>query len=308
MTISGEVAQVNMSGNSTANIDGILSVGAGGIRGPNYGNALITGGALTSSSGKVDIGITGDWPGSTTIIRSRIVDSEKRSVGVYIHGEVWGSSPDGKSYGVVYMEGAGDNTFTGDVVVEGKNELSLRWAGRAVQGNIYAIDKGVILSHRSGQIGENSTVTLREDGSAFGFHTAASNQVKESFHQLAVEGGSSVLTFSLTRPDEFKGQRDIFLDDLRIEEGASLRVENWKEGFSRLLVRKDSEHLQESLGRLEFLGYRKGGELKEYNKDYWEISGLPEPATCGALFGILGFGLIVWRKRQQTCRTINEGP
>jgi len=90
-----------------------------------------------------------------------------------------------------------------------------------------------------------------------------------------------------------------------VKEGSFLELEDWEFGYgSQLLVRKDSTHLKDSLGRIEFkeyLGYRGG--LKEYNRDYWEIiPAFPEPSAYGAVFGAVGIGLAAWRRRSCAVR------
>ncbi|KXU35937.1 hypothetical protein AXK11_05285 [Cephaloticoccus primus] len=84
-----------------------------------------------------------------------------------------------------------------------------------------------------------------------------------------------------------------------IADGAGLDIRGWEEGFSYLLVRKDSKHLADALKKITFDGYLPGRvHLEDFNKDYWQISGTPEPATYGAIFAGAGVGLIVWRRRR----------
>jgi len=80
-----------------------------------------------------------------------------------------------------------------------------------------------------------------------------------------------------------------------------LELEDWEFGRgSQLLVRKDSVHLKDSLGRIRFDEYKKArAELEEYDRDYWKIiPGFPEPSAYGAALGLVGIGLFVWRRKR----------
>jgi len=88
--------------------------------------------------------------------------------------------------------------------------------------------------------------------------------------------------------------RLLYLDDLSVCDGSTLVVQAWQKGIHRLLVRKDSQHLYESLEQIMF-EHDKGAKagLRDYNKDYWEIGpGFPEPATYGAIFASGAVGLV----------------
>jgi len=86
-----------------------------------------------------------------------------------------------------------------------------------------------------------------------------------------------------------------------IEYGSVLHIKYFHEGLAWLLVRKASEHLQDSLHRIKFDGRREPeASLKDYNADYWQvIPGFPEPATYGAIFTGGAIGLVFWRKRRE---------
>jgi len=118
-------------------------------------------------------------------------------------------------------------------------------------------------------------------------------ELSEKFHQLVVKGDGYLLFHK--KPNK----RTLFLDDLWIEEGGILYVGDWGDGVTKLLVRKDSDNLAESMERLRFKGYEyKPINLVSHDSDYWEITPLPEPATYGA---IALSGLVVcWRRKVKT--------
>jgi len=98
----------------------------------------------------------------------------------------------------------------------------------------------------------------------------------------------------------FGDPKHLYLDDLIIDDGSFLEVTHWQYGEDFFLVRKNSRHLADSLKKIRFVGYDPNAiHLEEFNKDYWAISGAPEPATYGAIFGTLGLALFIYRKRDR---------
>jgi len=234
-------------------------------------------------------------------ISSSITNNESRRVGLRIQGKL-SSAPDvsiwptSRNRAKVFLNGTVSNTFTGDVEVLDSHLLFLNKSNgaTAVRGNI-AVRKGAgLVLWQSNQIADSATVTL--DGRQYlsGFSFEAKNYtMTEKFHRLIVQGEG--LLYFYNRPTS----RTLFLDDLQVEYGGVLRIADWINGVTRLLVRKDSAHLSESLNRISFdhNRARKAG-LREYDKDYWEIGpGFPEPASYGAiLVGVVG---LVVRRRQK---------
>jgi len=126
-------------------------------------------------------------------------------------------------------------------------------------------------------------------------------KVSERLHKLIVNG-TGVVGFN---SEGEKGNapssiRKLFLDDLEIKRDGQLLVVGWAEGRDHLLVRRDSEHLEESLKRIAFEGYDPNAiHLENYDKDYWEINAMPEPAAYGAGLMLGVVGLVRYRKRRK---------
>jgi len=198
--------------------------------------------------------------------------------------------------GMVILGGTVSNTFTGDVEVLDSNLLFLdkSFGAKAVRGNIMVRGGSGLVLWQSNQLADTATVTLdgRQHLSGVSFE-AKEFTMTEKFHRLVVKGDG--LLYFYNRPT----YRTLFLDDLLIESGGTLRVADWSDGMTKLLVRKDSEHLSESLRRIVFDNDKtKEAGLREYDKDYWEVGpGFPEPASYGAiLVGVVGF--VIKRRRK----------
>jgi len=113
---------------------------------------------------------------------------------------------------------------------------------------------------------------------------------------------------------DFKNKQSLlYLDDLDIIGKGNLTIKNWEEGKDRLLVKKDSKHLADSLKKIYFQGYDPNKiHLTNFNDEYWEVSGAPEPATYGAALGSLGLGIFIYRRSNRrkvpaVTGTLNEG-
>jgi len=82
-----------------------------------------------------------------------------------------------------------------------------------------------------------------------------------------------------------------------------LFIRNWYEYEDLFLVKR--EGFQSSLlNQIIFEGYQDYFPTwKDYDKDYYQIYPFgifPEPSTYGAILGVVGLGLVVWRKRKKT--------
>jgi len=286
-----------------------------GIVGNPYNPTWINDDTLTAYSGPLGIHVKGihrswsgswwdsnsrDWYGGVIHINSTITNNGGMKVGVRVNGRIVAGSIGINSRhhrGFVFLRGNQSNTFTGDTEVMDGNVLILNKSNgaTAIQGNIVVRRGGAVSLWQSNQIADTSTVTLDgRDGMAGFLFEMMAYEMTEKFHQLVVKSESRLLFHR--KPNK----RTLFLDDLLIEERGALYVGDWADGVTKLLVRKDSEHLSESLKRIVF-DHDKTREvgLREYDKDYWEIGpGFPEPATYGAiLVGIVGFVVRQRRKK-----------
>jgi len=94
------------------------------------------------------------------------------------------------------------------------------------------------------------------------------------------------------------------LDDLEVTLGSYLLIKEWKDGRDRLLVKKDSAHVKDSLARIEFEGHdTRTVNIRDYDANYWEIYALvPEPAAYGTVLGAVGLAVFFCRQRLRRAR------
>jgi len=283
-------------------------IGRNGIR-AGAGSTVINDATLTSDSGSVDIHLTAGWPWSNTYINSVITDNGWQSVDLRVSGVVPGapnSAADSpvEGRGFVWINGSQSNTFTGTLFVNNANCVVLNKTNgaTAVRGNIVASNGGVVGLERSNQIADTSTVTLDGRIRSAGLHYEnIGYAITEKFYQLRVMGKGSLGFWP-------SYGRSLYLDDLMIEYGSVLHIKHFHEGLTRLLVRKDSEHLQDSLHRIKFQGRREPkASIKDYDADYWEvIPGFPEPTTYGAAFSVAALALWAYRRKRRVANLIRE--
>jgi len=118
----------------------------------------------------------------------------------------------------------------------------------------------------------------------------------ERLHKIVVEG-NSVIRFG---KESGVWSHHFLLDDLFVKEGGTLKITEWREGIDYLLVRKNSRHLYDVLGRIKFEGRAEHRAwVKDYDKDYWQvIPAFPEPGTYGALFGAVSL-MAAWGRQRR---------
>jgi len=298
--------EINLNGN-------LLTVGSGGINFEyNEEQPYLWSGRITSSDsaltikstthGRSEINEYGEVIRVNAHLNAAIENNGSHRVGLVLTGEKSKSE-----YGLVSLSGTQSNTFTGDVLIEGARNvlfLAKRDGATAIQSNVHVRRAGRLAISSSNQISDSSTVILAGNGSQFTF-TTSSVDLTEKIHSLKVESGNGILNFAHWGKAPDNSNKTLFLDDLIINERASLRIVGWGAGRDHLLVRKDSKHLNDALKKLTIDGWGKNQiYLKSYDKDYWSIEAAPEPSTYGAIFGTLGFGVWAWRRRiSKECRT-----
>jgi len=122
----------------------------------------------------------------------------------------------------------------------------------------------------------------------------ATYPITQKFSRLVIEG-NSIFSFGA---HGVTGHRFLIIDDLIIDPISQFTI-SWYFSDTHFLVRKNSQHLFESLSRIKFSQHPSAtAGIKEYDADYYEIGpGFPEPATYSAILGAVGLGLVAWRKK-----------
>jgi len=321
LTGSREVRGIWMHEDNEARLDlrgHLLTVGEGGINGYYNENGLyIKQGAITASG--TSLVIQAGTYGSSAVsrmgekiwrnlhIESEIRDNATHKVGLVLKG----THPVGRK-ALVRLGGTSSNTFTGDVVIEGSGNMLFlakqNGATAIASKSIYVKAGGRLAIASSNQISDSSTVTLTGNGSMFSFAGSSGPEIvepaSEKVHTLVVERGKGI--FHFTHSQKFKDvvKKTIILDDLIINDGASLRIVSWEEGRDHFLVCKDSKHLADAMKKISIDGWAKNQiYLKSYDKDYWSIEAAPEPATYGAIFGGVALALMGCRQRRRRCES-----
>jgi len=257
-----------------------LYMGDGGFIFNGTSRVTIDGGYLTSLLGSVNITFNIGTPWGM-ILNTCIRDNGNIKTGLNITG---GQGD------VVHLGGNYSNTFTGEVNVKGNHLLSLEKdkGSIAVSGNMNVKDGAKVVSYRSGQIAKHVRVSL-ESSETNVPQLILENGVQESFRELNVDRKGIV---------EFKGSSKLILDELNVGVWDELTIVGWEHGKDLFLVRKTSTHVKGSLSQIIFQGQRGRVHLEDYNKDYWELTTAPEPATTGAVVAALGLTITACRKRR----------
>jgi len=152
------------------------------------------------------------------------------------------------------------------------------------------------------QLSKNSQVILKNHGA---LKALSQSDITNTVKVLTIEG-KGIVHFEHHHSDmpAPKSKYYIYIDNLIINQGSRLVVQGWKEGRDFLFVRKTSPNLADALTKLSFQGYDPANiNLRDYNRDYWQISALPEPTAYGALLSIGGIGLWAWRQRKRLPRS-----
>jgi len=208
-------------------------------------------------------------------------------------------------YNGIGLYGNKANTFTGDVNLTGRVLLDLykNVGVVSILGNLNVKEGAKASVYRSGQLGRRTRVLLKSKNnvpSVLGLSGNYEENIKEVFNELKVDG-SAVVSFYSDINRKPHGRREIIIDDLDVMAGSHLLVKEWLDGRDRLLVRKDSAHVRDSLKRIEFDNHdTRSVNLRSYDKDYWEIYALvPEPTTYGTFLGAIGLMAAGWSRQRR---------
>jgi len=182
---------------------------------------------------------------------------------------------------------------------------------------------GRLIVARNEQIADTSTVVL--DAVAIDgeggisrhlpvFQIGNAVRVVEHIHTLRVEGGGVIRFSGAASGTQTTNQ--LFIQALQIptipNANGSLFVQNWIDGVTYFLISRAAPNFMAALARIHFQGWDPGSKLRDYDANNWEIipMGAPEPATYGAILGVVGLGLVTWRKRtlrQRRCAQNGRG-
>jgi len=272
----------------------VMTVDSGGIAVNASNGSFIHGpGYLTTSQDFLDIKVNVRTASDKGLnIESVIVDNGNRRIGLRVSGNRPGE-------GVVFLTGSQSNRFTGNVEISGRDNylaLGKKNGAIAVRGDIFVKNGAVLNFTNSNQTLKTSSVFL--NSSRVILYSGVAANTSNSLKKLTVEG-NGVIAFDHT--SVFKFKKYLYLDDLLIRRGGSLTVTGWLDGQDFLLVRKDSKGLAAALKKIDFQGYNRNNiHLVNFNKEYWEISAAPEPATYGVILGAIGLGVVGWRRQRRT--------
>jgi len=255
-------------------------------------------GSVTSSESYLTV--TSSASSDSLAIYSYIVDNASHRIGLRIQGR-WSNTV---KVSEVWLHNPNGNTYTGDTIVErgGSVVLCNLNANPSIQSRNLFVNNGKVFAYRSNQLRNDASVYLSNSGE-FNLGIDGANQKLRSLN--VTDHSRGILGFGVSSAvaegTAVGGYRNLFLDDLNIEWGSELLIRNWIQGIHRLFVRRNSRHLWGALGRIHYEGKPLGwhGEAWSYDEDYYEILvKTPEPSMYGAVSGVLGLGLVVWRRRR----------
>jgi len=297
------------------NLNGkMLTVGKNGINAYSYGPGLsINSGSITSSEAALSIKADVYPSEERSIYVDRVYHNFHINANIQDHrshkvGLVFSGPHQGMGRGMLRLGGKEDNTFTGDVVVEGRyNALFLdkQNGATAIQSKaIYVKAQGRLAIASSDQIIDSATVTLTGNGSMLSFTGVSGPNItratREKIHELVVESGTGIFNFMHSNKFRDLAKKTILLDDLVINGKASLRIVGWEAGRDFFLVRKDSQHLADAMKKISIDGWQKNQiYLRDYDRDYWSIEAAPEPVICGAVLSAVGVLLGRYRRARR---------
>jgi len=224
-----------------------------------------------------------------------IIADSTRPVGIRVT-----ANPNRHGHSGVFLLGDRSNTFTGNVEISGENSnLVLHKTNNAiaVRGNILVQEKSILRIRGSNQLLKSSNITLKSGGTII---TESDSNLSNTFKNLTIKD-NGIINFAHNN-NEFHDKNSkyyLYADELIIHDTGNLTIQDWQDGRDFLLVRKSSQHLADALTKMAFNGYNPANiHLRDFNRDYWQISALPEPTTYGAIVTLTGLGLWTLRRRK----------
>jgi len=276
-----------------------LAVGEAGIEINTSNGAEVYDGVITSSVGVLNIRLNaGMLPGYAFYVYSEISDNEYGKVELNISGNHIGLS-------CIGMTGKKSNSFTGVVTIEGSQTaliLNKEDGAIAISNDVFVKNGAILSLAQSHQIVDSANVTLSNSG-VLSF-SEKQYDISEKIGSLLV---SSRCALEFNHGGNFLIKRYLYLDNLIIESGGELEIRGWIDGQDYLLIRKDSVFLEESINKVDFVGYKKENiHIEDFNEEYYAISGAPEPTTYGTALSLAALGLWSCRRKRRVGNLARE--
>jgi len=167
---SGDFYEVNLNGH-------LLTIGSDGVNSIGQGQLVIKNGRITASGSQLLLSSSTPHPYQLDIAAA-ICDAPTHRVGLLVKGT-----------GTYRLLGEHANTFTGDVIVDGRGQyfaLAKSDGVTAVSGNIYVKNGAWVGIDSSNQIADSSEVILSGKGAIFGLFSTG-RPLTEKFHRLSVD-------------------------------------------------------------------------------------------------------------------------
>jgi len=258
-------------------------------------------GRILSSSGQLSLIGSDAWWGAGEVLRDKgliinaVISDSNRPTNISI-------SKGRMDVGVVHLRGSESNTFMGNVYVSERAFLTLGKTNGAVavQGNI-DIRGGRLIFYESNQLSGKSKIQMNNGHIEF---NSRNKEITQKISSLKVSSNCFVYF------DSYHGgasgmaheNRYLYLDNIVFDNNGYLGFRYWEEGRDFILINKKNIDIDQKLGRFRiYSGARPNGvgsiHLEDFNEEYWYISAAPEPATCGAVLGVVGLAVVLQRRR-----------
>lgn len=297
-TLSGSIAltaasRMQSDAGSTLNVAGNVNVAGNTLNVGGTGNTVVAGvisgtGALTKDgTGTLTLSGANTYTGGTTInagtlrlgASERLADSGAVTVAGGATFDV-----NGHTETIGALSGAGTLQLASGTLIAGSGNASSTFSGSFAGG-----DTGTFEKTGTGTLTFGTGMNFASGDLVLNGGTLNLGGFTSTFSALTVTG-NSVLDFS--------GTSILNLDSVTVAAGVTLTVTNWADtvDYFYSLLNPGSTNL----GHIVFAGYT-AGDTKWQSFDH-EITPVPEPGTYGALFMLLGLGLVLWVRRERSGR------